>query len=85
MTNKERAEQIAKTLYGYAGDAMTPPDPADIAYALADIMHWADTFYGARGGVGGFVALCNWAAEHYEEEKANEQAEIVDADIAITE
>jgi hypothetical protein len=62
---KERAARIGSLLHGYSGDKTDPQDPADIAYAIADMMHWADV----HGGDEDFESLVNWAREHYEEER----------------
>lgn len=75
LTPKECATRIADTLYGYSGDRITPQDPADIAYALADMMHWADENFSAMdtGRAGDFATpfddLVAWARKHYDEEK----------------
>ncbi len=81
MTNKERADRAYALIAGYCGESGDPH--ADVAYFLADLMHWAQTYGSAHQeistnaiarlsqgiGVLPFADLVAWAYEHYDEEQ----------------
>ena len=66
ISPETRGKNVARLLNRYSGESNDAP--ADIAYALADILHWCDTAP-ARDRMT-FNELFGWAREHYDTEKA---------------